>query len=139
MTFTQAVFLQGSSSDLSQVIPGFSAGTSYILDFYLGSRFASGIEDGNQTVEALLNGNVIGTWALASFTPFTLETAAFTAGTNGSETLEFKGLTSGDHTAFLSDVSISTTTAVPEPISLLLMFVGLSASCGLAALTRRFR
>jgi hypothetical protein len=140
MPFTQAVFLQGSNADVSQVISGFSAGTSYTLNLYLGSRYASGIEDGNQTVEALLNGTVIGTWALTSFTPFTFETAAFTAGTNGSETLEFKGLTAGDHTAFLSDVSISTPTTVPEPGSLLLMILGLSVLGRFAVLKhRRFR
>ena len=75
MPFTQAVFLQGTNNDLSQVISGFSAGTSYTLNFYLGSRFATGIEDGNQTVEALLNGVVIGTWALTSFTSFTFESS----------------------------------------------------------------
>jgi hypothetical protein len=132
MPFTQAVFLQGSNANVSQVISGFSAGTSYTLNLYLGSRYASGIEDGNQTVEALLNGTVIGTWALTSFTPFTLETAAFTAGANGSETLVFEGMSTGDHTAFLSDVSISTSTTVPEPGSLVLLVVGFSYLGGLA-------
>jgi hypothetical protein len=135
MPFTQAVFLQGTNNGLSQVISGFSAGKNYVLNFYLGSRFASGIKDGDQTVEALLNGSVIGTWALSSFAPFTLESASFTASSGGSESLEFKGLNTGDHTAFLSDVSIHTT--VPEPPSLLLMMMGCLACGGIAMLKSR--
>ncbi len=126
LPFTQAVFLQNAGSTISQVVPGFSAATNYVLSFYLGSRFANG-NDGNQTVEALLNGNVIGTWALTSFTPFTLESVALPGGASGSETLEFEGLAQGDHTAFLSDVSIS---SVPEPSSLGLAISGLALLAG---------
>lgn len=107
MPFKQAVYLQGANTDLSQVISGFSAGVMYTLRFYLGSRFHGAPYDGNQTVEALIDGKVIGTWALSSFTPFALKSAPFTVSTNGSHTLEFKGVTAGDHTAFLSGVSIS--------------------------------
>jgi hypothetical protein len=114
LPFTQAVFLQGTNNALSQVISGFSAGAKYTLSFYLGSRFHAAPDDGNQTVEALIDGRVIGTWALSSFTPFELKSASFTVTTAGSHTLEFEGLTTGDHTAFLSDVSIST----PPPCTL---------------------
>ena len=93
---------------MSQAVGGFLAG-SYTLSFYLGSRYSSGQYDGNQTVEALIDGNVIGTWALTSYTPFTLETAPFTVSTGGTHTLEFRGINYGDHTAFLSDVSITQT------------------------------
>lgn len=106
MPFTQAVFLQGPRSFVSQSVGGFSAG-SYTLSFYLGSRYASGGYDGNQTVEAVIDGNVVGTWALTSFTPFTLETAPFTVSTGGSHALEFRGRNHGDHTAFLSYVVIT--------------------------------
>ncbi len=78
---------------VSQEIGGFVAG-SYTLSFYLGSRYSSGQYDGNQTVEALMDGNLIGTWALSSYTPFTLETAPFTVDTDGSHTLEFMGINS---------------------------------------------
>ena len=134
LPFTQAAFLQGNSADISQGIAGFSVGGAYVLNFYLGSRFNS-VTDGNQTVEALLNGNVVGTWALTSSTPFTLESAAFTGIANGSETLEFKGLASGDHTAFLSHVSIS---SVPEPVYLPFLTIGLIGLGAIARLKRRF-
>jgi hypothetical protein len=106
LPFTQAVFLQGPYSFVSQVIGGFTAG-SYTLSFYLGSRYSSGQYDGNQTVQALIDGNVIGTWALTSFTPFTLQTVSFTVSTDGTHTLEFRGINNGDHTAFLSYVNIT--------------------------------
>jgi hypothetical protein len=104
LPFNQAVFLQDRGSFVWQAVGGFTAG-NYTLSFYLGSRYSYG--DGNQTVVALIDGNVIGTWALTSSTPFTLETAKFTVTTNGSHTLEFMGLNRGDHTAFLSYVTIT--------------------------------
>ena len=103
---TQAVFLQNGGSFVWQTVGGFTAG-SYILSFYLGSRYDSGQYDGNQTVVALIDGNVIGTWALTSFTPFTLETVPFTVSTGGTHMLEFMGMNHGDHTAFLSYVTIT--------------------------------
>ena len=105
--FSQAAFLQGTPSFARQALV-FPAG-SYTLSFYLGSRFEDPPHDGNQTVEALIDGNVVGTWALSSFTPFTLETAAFTASFGGMHTLEFRGVAQGDHTAFLSYVTIAPT------------------------------
>lgn len=59
------------------------------MSFYLGSRYTSGSFDGNQTVEAL-------------------EMVPFTVGTGGSHKLKFMGTATGDHTAFLSGVSIET-------------------------------
>src|ERR1019366_4882203 len=110
LPFTQAVFLQGSADYdfVTQEVAGFVAG-SYTLSFYLGSRYNSCCGyDGNQTVQALIDGNVIGTWALTSFTPFTLQNVSFTV-TTGAHTLEFRGINYGDHTAFLSAVSITAT------------------------------
>ena len=107
LPFTQAVALEGKDSAVSQVVGGFTAG-NYTLSFYLGSRYISCCGyDGNQTVEALIDGNVIGSWALTSFTPFTLETAPFTVSTDGSHALKFRGVNYGDHTAFLSYVTIT--------------------------------
>ncbi len=108
LPFIQAALLQDADGLVSQAIGGFTAG-SYTLGFYLGSRYLSGQYDGNQTVEALLDGNVIGSWSLASFTPFTPETASFTVTTNGIHLLQFKGVNHGDHTAFLSYVTITPT------------------------------
>jgi hypothetical protein len=105
LPFTQAVFLQDRGSFVWQPV-SFPAG-SYTLSFYLGSRYTSGPYDGNQTVEALIDGNVVGTWALSSFTPFTLQTASFTVSNGGMHTVEFMGMNAGDHTAFLSYVTIA--------------------------------
>lgn len=123
MPFTQAVFLQDQNSSVSQAIAGFMPG-SYTLSFYLGSRFRNDQYDGNQTVEALMDGNAIGTWALQSFTPFTLETASFKIDTAGTHTLEFEGINSGDHTAFLSDVGIVPSASTPELSTLALLVTG---------------
>ena len=103
LPFDQAVFLQGGGAFIQQAIPGFTAG-DYTLSFYLGSRCGL---SGAQTVQALVDGRVIGTWPLSDCTPFTLQTANFTIATNGTHTLKFLGTTLGDHTAFLSYVVIT--------------------------------
>ncbi len=109
MPFNQAVFLQDVGSFTWQQVGGFSAG-SYVLSFYLGSRYIDCCGyDGNQTVVALIDGNVVGTWAMSSYTPFTLQTVPFTVSTGGNHTLEFVGVNRGDHTAFLSYVTITPT------------------------------
>jgi uncharacterized repeat protein (TIGR03803 family) len=107
LPFTQAAFLQSIGAFVRQPV-NFAAG-SYTLSFYLGSRYEGPPHDGNQTVEALIDGNVVGTWALPSFTPFTLQTASFTVTNSGIHTLEFMGVAQGDHTAFLSYVTITPT------------------------------
>jgi uncharacterized repeat protein (TIGR03803 family) len=107
LPFTQAAFLQNNSAALWQTIGGFSAGEAYTLSFYLGSRYYNGGFDGNQTIQALIGDKVIGTWTLTSYTPFTLQRAAFTVSTGGDQVLKFVGLASGDHTAFISSVAIT--------------------------------
>jgi hypothetical protein len=132
LPFTQAAFLQsnaGLNSSVSQEVDGFASG-DYVLRFYLGSRY--GYDDG-QTVEALIDGNVIGTWVLSPNTPFTLESAWFYVNTGGVHTLEFMGTeANGDHTAFLSGVEID---PVPEPSSMMLLATGILG--GLAKFYRR--
>jgi hypothetical protein len=132
LPFTQAVFLQANNSAVSQTID-FSVGGTYSLSFYLGSRYANCTVppcltpyDGNQTVEALIGGDVIGTWALSSFTPFTLENAEFIVPTGGPQVLRFEGVAPGDHTAFLSDVKISggNASTVPEPNYIAILGMG---------------
>ena len=120
LPFTQAAFVQGNSGTpgLSQTIGGFTTGGGYVLSFYLGSRYHGPPYDGNQTIQALIGDKVIGIWNLTSFTPFTLQSVAFTASTGGEQTLKFIGLASGDHTAFLSGVAIAPSTVTLSPASL---------------------
>ena len=105
LPFSQAAFLQGGGSSIGQRISGFSPG-NYTLSLYLGSRGAGWRWDGEQTVEALVDGNVIATWSLSGSMPFTLKTASFTISTGGAHVMEFDGTHFGDHTAFLSCVRI---------------------------------
>lgn len=108
LPFSSAAFLQDDTSAIAQEIGGFIPGHVYLLSFYLGSRYASGCCDGNQTVTATLGQQVIGTWPLVSFTPFTLEKVLFRAPASGtSHILTFRGTASGDHTAFFSLVEIT--------------------------------
>jgi hypothetical protein len=108
LPFSYAALLQGPTSVILQKIDGFVAGGSYVLTFYLGSRYASGCCDGNQTVVATLDDKPIGAWKLVSFTPFALQTAVFRADSAGPHVLAFWGTVQGDHTAFLSGVGIET-------------------------------
>jgi hypothetical protein len=105
LPFTKAAILQGPGSLIDQHISGFVQGR-YLLSFYLGSRYASGCCDGNQTVVAKIDGRVINVWKLGSFSPFSLVTAAFEVGSSGTHILTFEGIETGDHTAFLSGVSV---------------------------------
>src|SRR5579863_8814763 len=87
LPFNQAVLLQSAGSFAWQAVGGFTPG-SYTLSFYLGGRCAYG----PQRVEAMMDGNVIGTWDVPVNMPFTLETATFTLSTDGVHVLEFMGL-----------------------------------------------
>ena len=102
MPFQQAAILQSLGSFAWQTIPGFTAG-SYTLSFYLGGRCGYG----PQRLVAMVDGNVIGAWDVATGMPFTLETATFTVSSSGSHTLEFMGMNPGDTTAFVSYVTIT--------------------------------
>jgi len=130
LPFTQAALIQNNVDSLAQRIGGFSAGGAYVLRFYLGSRYRSGCCDGNQTIQALIEGKVIGTWKLTSFTPFTLQSASFTCKRAGDKALKFIGLAKGDHTAFLSGVAITPTTVTVSKASLtfVLRTVGTTSS-----------
>lgn len=111
LPFSRAAFLQGSNATLSQTIAGFVPRGLYTLSFYLGSRYSSSF-DGNQTVQVTIDSQVIGSWNLVSFTPFTLQTVAFSVAHGGSHTLKFAGAVSGDHTAFFSGLSIATASSL---------------------------
>jgi len=132
--FTQALFLQSVGSSATQSVAGFLSG-AYILTFRLGSRFPQSVCcDGKQTVQALIDGSVIGTWALSDSTLFTLTTASFSVA-SGTHTLQLLGTATGDHTAFISDVAIAS--AVPEPGGFALLSAGLIALGGFAGSRKR--
>jgi len=59
---------------------------------------------------------------LVSFTPFELQNVTFSVPTGGVHRLEFMGAVFGDHTAFVSGVSID---AVPEPATFTLLAAGM--------------
>jgi hypothetical protein len=102
MPFTQAALLQSIGSFAWQRVGGFTPG-SYTLSFYLGGR----CDYGTQRLEAIIDGNVVGTWTVPTGMPFTLETATFTVSTAGSHILEFMGMNPYDTTAFVSYVVIT--------------------------------
>jgi hypothetical protein len=106
LPFSTAALLQKRNSVILQTIHGFVPGVVYGISFYLGSRYAEGSFDGNQTVQVAIDGKVIGTISLVSFTPFTFHTLYFGVASGGPHVLTFEGLVAGDHTAFFSGVSI---------------------------------
>ena len=129
--FSEAALLQGSGTAVGQTMTGFVPGGLYTLNIYLGTRPTSAPnENGNQTVVATIDGRVIGTWKLVSFTPFTLQTAAFTVTSGGSHILTIAGLSSGDHTAFFSGVSMETATSLTVRPSAGVAGIGLLAAAG---------
>jgi len=107
LPFNQAVILQDAYPFVWQAVSGFTAG-NYTLSFYLGSRYST-LYDGNQTIQALIDDQVIGTWALSSYTPFTLQAAPFAITIDGTHSVEFRGINHGDHTAFVSYAVITPT------------------------------
>ena len=114
------LFLQNANSGAYQGIAGFTAGTDYVLNFYLGSRYSANPNfDGTQTVQPTIGGNLMGTRTLPDFTPFTLAAPSFSVPAGGTHTLEFDGMNPGGHTSFLSGASISA--QVPQPSSLTLL------------------
>jgi hypothetical protein len=130
LPFSVAAFLQGNTAAFGQTITGFVPGGIYTLNFYLGSRYTYGGYSGNQTVEATIDGRVVGTWALTSNTPFTPQTVSFNVGSGGSHILEFLGTTSGDETAFVSEVSLETTNTLTVSPSTGVPGLGFTASAG---------
>jgi hypothetical protein len=106
LPFGRAAYLQGAPSGILQTVSGFQAGRFYALRFYLGSRYAQGGFDGNQTVQITIDGKLIATIGLVSYTPFTLHAVYFNVTSGGTHIVKFAGAASGDHTAFVSGVSI---------------------------------
>jgi hypothetical protein len=99
---------------VSQTISGFIAEQPYRMSLYLGSRFYSN-DSGNQTVVALIDDHIVDAWTLVSNTPFTLRNVLLKLSSSGPHRLKFVGTASGNHTAFLSGVTIEAVdSASPE-------------------------
>ena len=122
--FTQAAFLQGSDSSISQSVDGFVDTETYTASFYLGSRYNDPPNDGNQTVSVLIDNVLVDQYTLTSYTPFELITTDSFTVSSGSHTLTLEGSTDGDHTAFVSDIFL-TGSAAPEPTTFVLIGGGL--------------
>jgi hypothetical protein len=134
--FTQAAFLQGSDSSISQSVSGFVAAETYTASFDLGSRFNNSPNDGNQTVSVLIDGFTVDTYTLSSFTPFALITTDSFAVATGTHTLTLEGTADGDHTAFVSDISL-TGSPTPEPATFALIGGGLIGMWSIGKRKRR--
>ncbi|OAI50295.1 hypothetical protein AYO44_05775 [Planctomycetaceae bacterium SCGC AG-212-F19] len=99
---TQVGFLQGPGGTISQTFT--TGGGNYAVSFQAAQR-GNYQPAGNQTIDVLIDGNVVGT-----FTPWGTNYQSFTTApialSGGTHTLTFEGLNSGDTTAFIDTVSI---------------------------------
>ena len=124
---SQYAFVQDQGS-LSQTFNSALAGATTIT-FDVAGRAWSG--HGSESLEAILNGVVIGSGTTSDFQGFQLVTLTGTLKA-GSNTLEFLGLSQlTDQTAFIENVSVA---AVPEVSTWAMMILGF---CGLGFMVYR--
>ncbi|MBL8797111.1 MAG: hypothetical protein JNM56_24635 [Planctomycetia bacterium] len=105
---TQVGFLQGDASAISQSV-SFTAGT-YTLSFFAAQR-GNYQPGGAQTIEVRIDGALVGTFTPSGSGYESLTTDALTV-TAGAHTVEFLGLTSGDSTAFIDQVTVARDSSV---------------------------
>ena len=128
---SQYAFLQDQGV-LSQTFSSALAGATTIT-FYVASRDSTG--HGSESIEALLNGVVIGSGTTQDSQGFQLVTLSGTLNA-GSNTLEFLGQTLlTDQTAFFENVTVA---AVPEASTWVMMILGF-LGVGFAANRRKNR
>lgn len=123
----QYAFIQGNGSYISQVFsatPGIGR-----IDWLQAGRPLTGCCNGDQILNVILNGNLVGTFPSLSnqlFTPESIIGVTF----GSTNTLQFIGTVVTDDTAFLDEVSATTITPTPLPATWTMMLIGL---CGLFA------
>src|SRR5262249_10344962 len=102
----QYAFIQSVGSSISQVFsatPGIGQ-----IDWLQAGRQDQGSAQGNQTLQVYLNGNLVGT--VASSTGDVFAAKSITGVTLlSSNTLLFLGIAADDNTAFIDQVSVTTT------------------------------
>jgi hypothetical protein len=114
----QYAFIQGQGSYISQVFsatPGIGQ-----IDWLQAGRPFNGCCNGDQTLQIILNGNLVGTVSSASGQVFTAESILGVT-LLASNTLEFLGTVNADDTAFIDEVSVTTT---PLPATWTMMLIG---------------
>ena len=117
----QYAFIQGQGSYISQVFsatPGIGR-----IDWLQAGRPSNGCCNGDQTLSVFLNGLLVGTVASTSNQPFTAESIIGVA-LLASNTLQFLGTVAADETAFIDEVSVTTTTPTPLPAAWTMMLIG---------------
>lgn len=102
---TQVAFLQSVGSSISQSV-ALAAG-SYTISFAAAQR-QNFQPAGNQSFQVVVDGAVIGTFTPGSTSYATSTTAGFTVDA-GVHTIAFVGLTTGDSTAFLDQITVNGT------------------------------
>ena len=100
---TQVAFLQSSTGSISQSLD-FEVPGSYVVSFQAAQRGNYQV-GGNQTIEVLLDGTVVGTITPSGTSYATYSTEPF-AVTAGDHTLTFEGTNSGESTAFLDGIAV---------------------------------
>jgi hypothetical protein len=117
----QYAFIQGQGSYISQVFsatPGIGR-----IDWLQAGRPFNGCCNGDQTLRVILNGILLGDFASASNQPFTAQSIIGVT-LLANNTLQFLGLVNADDTAFLDEVSVTTTTPTPLPAAWTMMLIG---------------
>jgi len=117
----QYAFIQGNGSYISQdfsATPGIGR-----IDWLQAGRPFNGCCNGDQVLNIILNGNLVGIIASISGQVFTSEFILGVA-LQSLNTLQFVGTIPADETAFIDEVSVTTTSPTPLPAALPLFISG---------------